>query len=210
LMFLGAWGMFWQEYYGNWGGYLLYSPDLHLLPWGSTWWTGPNKPIFIIFSYPVFFTVIYTVLSWLTKSVHRLTPGIPLFITTVVVSVPLFYGYNFVIDASSVDAGIWNYVHAIGPITRTSSGGIEPMIWPPFLFCFYAAIMLYSLIRVDANGHPTFLRLGRPERFAPGWRREIIRALTSIFWWNLLYWFLLNFPMGLVRQMFGPASSLVP
>lgn len=210
LMFFGAWSMFWQEFFSNWGGYLLYSPDLNLLPWGSTWWTAPNKPVFLIFSYPVFFTFIYTVLIFLLRKAHKALPAVPLLAISLIIATPIFYGYNLLVDGASVDAGIWNYVDALGPVITTSGGGAEPLLWPALPFAFYGALMAYSLMRVDEKGHPTFLRLGKPDRYAPGIKRETVRALTSMLWWNAMYWFLLTMPVNLGRELFGHPSALVP
>ena len=115
LMFIGAGSMFWQEYYNNWGGYLLYSPDLHLWPWGSTWWTAPNKPMFILVSYAPFFTLIYSGLTFLNGKISQALPRVPLLAISFLVNGPLFWLWNYGIDKSSVESGVWNYVVTWGP-----------------------------------------------------------------------------------------------
>lgn len=210
LMFIGAGSMFWQEYFNNWGGYLLYSPDLTLLPWKSTLWTSPNKPIFLIFSYGVFFTVIFTLLGALMRRVITRVSSVSPLVLVLLIAGPIFYGYNFVVDGASVDAGLWNYVDAIGPVVKTPGGGTEPLLWPAVPFAFYGSLMLYSLLRTGPDGAPSFLALGRPERRKPGLSREAVRALTSVMWWNGVYWFAMTLPVNLVRQLFGHPSVLVP
>ncbi|MDB5687551.1 MAG: hypothetical protein JWR77_2140, partial [Rhizorhabdus sp.] len=202
--------MFWQEYYNNWGGYLLYSPDLNLWNWGSTWWTSPNKPIFLLFSYPVFFTAIYTLLTALMRKVVRSWPGGSLFALTMIVCAPIFYGYNLFVDGMSVDAGLWNYVDAIGPVLRTPAGGSEPLLWPGVPFALFGSLLVYSLVRVDGDGHPTYLRLARPDRCEPGIKRETVRAGASMLWWNLIYGLFMTIPVNLGRELFGHPSLLVP
>ena len=44
LLTIAGFSIFWQEFYADWGAYLLWSPDFHMLPWGSTTWTTPDKP----------------------------------------------------------------------------------------------------------------------------------------------------------------------
>ena len=210
LIFIGSWTIFWQEFYGNWGGYLLYSPDLHLLPWGSTWWTGPNKPAFLFFSYPVFFTLFYSMLIALNRRLHRLLPGVSMAVVSLPINGALFWLWNYVIDKSSVENGIWNYVVTWGPSQLTANGGHEPLVWPMIPFSIYGAATAYFLSRLDEDGHPTYLRIGRPERFRPGIHREAVRALTAIVWWNAMFWFAFNAPINLVRAFFLPASHLVP
>lgn len=210
LMFIGASSMFWQEYFNNWGGYLLYSPDLHLWPWGSSWWTAPNKPIFLMFSYGPYFMLVFTGLVWLNRWLHARLPGVPLLLIALVVNGPLFWVWNFAIDAGSVQSGIWNYMLAIGPVHIVPNGGFEPLVWPMLPFSIYAALVGYGLSRLDAAGHPTFLRFGRPERYPAGAKREGVRVLTSIVWWNAGYWFGFTLWVNLVRELFLPASAMVP
>lgn len=210
LIFIGAGSMFWQEYFNNWGGYLLYSPDLNLWPWGSTWWTSPNKPIFLMFSYPVFFTVIFTLLGALMRRVIARLPAASPLLLTLLIGGPIFYAYNFFVDGASVDAGLWNYVDAIGPVVTTPGGGTEPLLWSGIPFALYGALMLYSLLRTGPDGAPAFLALGRPERYPPGRRRELVRAVTSALWWNAVFWFAMTLPVNLVRELFGHPSALIP
>jgi len=210
LMFIGATSMFWQEFFNNWGGYLLYSPDLHLFPWGSSWWTAPNKPIFLLFSYGPFFTLFYSVFIGLNLRAKKLFPSIPLFAVSVVVCAPLFWLWNYFVDGTSVKNGVWNYMAAWGPVQVIDGNKFEPLVWPMLPFALYAAAVAYCLTRQDENGHPTFLRLGRPERYAAGWPRETVRAVTSIIWWNAMYWFGFTMWINLVRQLFLPSSPHVP
>jgi len=210
LIFLGSWSIFWQEYYNNWGGYLLYSPDLNLLPWGSTWWTSPNKPFFLIFSYPVFFTLFYSALVYVNRWIKRLLPGAPLLLIALTVDGPAFWLWNYFVDKSSVENGIWNYVVTWGPTQLTSNGGHEPLVWPMIPFSIFGAVVAYYLSKLDENGHPTYIRLGHPERVPPGPRRELRRVLTAVIWWNAMYWFAFTVPLNLVREFFLPASQMVP
>ena len=210
LIFIGAGSMFWQEYYNNWGGYLLYSPDLHLWPWGSTWWTAPNKPMFILVSYAPFFMLIYSALTFLNRKIKQALPAVPMLAISLAVNAPLFWLWNYAIDKSSVESGVWNYVVTWGPTQVTANGGYEPLVWPMIPFGIYGALIAYYLMKHDANGHPTFLGLGRPERHAPGVKRELVRAVTSMAWWNAMYWFGFTMWINLIRDLFLPASTLVP
>lgn len=35
MVTVGSATMWWQEWYADWGAYLLYSPKFHLMPWGA-------------------------------------------------------------------------------------------------------------------------------------------------------------------------------
>jgi hypothetical protein len=63
--------MFWQEWYADWGAYLHWNKELTLMPWGSTLWTTPNKPWYVIFTYGLFYSGIlsggFEVFKWTRK-----------------------------------------------------------------------------------------------------------------------------------------------
>lgn len=68
LVFIGAFTMWWQEWYGDWGGYVLYNPHLHLIPGYDLPFTSPNKPWAVIPAYGWFYGLVYfPVISIVTK-----------------------------------------------------------------------------------------------------------------------------------------------
>ena len=59
LVFIGGTTMWWQEWYGDWGAYVLYNPHLALIP-GYDWpLTSPNKPWAVIPAYGWFYALVY-------------------------------------------------------------------------------------------------------------------------------------------------------
>nr|MDT0524753.1 hypothetical protein [Streptomyces sp. DSM 41633] len=67
LLAIAGLSIFWQEFYADWGAYLLWSSDYHMLWWGSTTWTTPDKPTMNIWSYPVFMTAAFLAMLVLQK-----------------------------------------------------------------------------------------------------------------------------------------------
>jgi hypothetical protein len=180
------------------------------MPWASTWWTGPNKPWFILFSYPVFMTVIFSVMLFIIRRIHQLIPQVGILVIALVVGPTLLYLYNFAVDGASVNSGVWNYVDVIGPSVVTRSGGLEPLLWPAVPFAIYGGLMLCSLLKLDATGQPWLLGHAHAERLLPGLKREVGRALAAVVYWNFMYWFFMTLPVNLGRELFGGPSKLVP
>ena len=59
LMSFAAGTAFWQETYGDWGAYLLYSERFTHYGWGDTLWTSPVKPWWVISGYVAFYTPLF-------------------------------------------------------------------------------------------------------------------------------------------------------
>jgi len=210
LLMIGGLSICWQETYANWGPYLLYSPDYHLIPWGSTWWTSPNKPWFLVLSYPVFMTFIFTIMVALIRWARRALPQVSPVLVTILLAAPLFYLNNFALDAASVKSGAWIYEDVIGPILPFSNGAFEPLLWPALPFALFGTVMCFALLRQNEPGHPAFEAMLQPERLNAGLPREAARAVAWIITWNVLYWVLLIMPVNMVREIWGPASRFVP
>jgi hypothetical protein len=209
LIAIGGFSIWWQEGYSNWGPYLLYSPDFHLIPWGSTWWTSPNKPWFLLVSYPTFYTIVFTIMLAVMRRVITRVPSVPPALATLVIAGPIFYFFNYYLDSKSVEGGAWRYYDVFGPAQQVG-GAYEPLVWPMIPFAIWGVVMCILLLRRDDEGRPSFERLTRPERHAPGFRREGMRALAWIIVWNVTYWFLLIMPVNLMREFFGHPHPLVP
>jgi hypothetical protein len=209
LLAIGGFSIWWQEPFTNWGPYLLYSPDFHLIPWGSTWWTSPNKPWFLLISYPIFYVIVFSIMLAVMRRVIKTFPTISPVLLILVVAGPIFYASNYYLDSKSVEAGSWRYYDVFGPAEKVG-GAYEPLVWPMIPFAIWGVVMCMLLLRRDAEGHPTFERVTRPGRYAPGFPRESMRALAWAIVWNVTYWILLVMPVNLMREFFGQPHPLVP
>ncbi len=201
--------LFWQEFYQDWGSYLLYSPKFDLLPWGSTLWTTPNKPAFMPFSYFVFYGIAFPSMVAASAAVHRQFPTLSkTFIIAVIASI-VMYLINIGQEFKSVQSGYWSYVDTVGPAYQTIRRR-HPWVWPSIAIMFMGFAVTLIISRRDEHGHPLFERYFYPERCAAGLPREIVRALAWIFVINVVMMITLTIPTIAFRIVFGAPSELVP
>ena len=210
LCAIAGFSIFWQEFYADWAGYLLWSPKFHLMPWGSTLWTTPNKPWYMIASYPLFMCFAFTSMLALCRFGMRKLPTTNAFLVCLMTAGPALFAINFLLEFASVGAaGQWTYVDIVGPALITEKGH-QPILFPGINFGVWGAAMCYLILRQDAGGHSIIEKLTHPERFAPGWSRESMRAVAWAIGWNLSYWFLFSWPLIGIREFFGQPNPLVP
>lgn len=210
LCYIGGFSIFWQEFYADWGAYLLWSPQFNMMPWESTLWTTPDKPWFTLWAYPVFMCVAVTTMVYLVSFARRKLPSAPPFMLTMLVAVPILYLFNVGTEYKSVvSSGQWTYVHVIGPALSTAKGTM-PLLWPGVPFAIWGGVITYLIGKRDANDFPGFERIVHAQEFKSSWRREGARALTWVVVFNLTYWLILCTPLILVRILFGTPNALVP
>lgn len=208
LLFLSAITMFWQEFYADWGAYLLYTDAFHLMPWQSTF-TSPNKPWFMPIAYGWYFTVIYTAIPLLIGwAAIRLT-RLPNWAVVILVAAPFFYLWDGVVEFSSVAMGYWTYVDTIGPALDFNGTRVS-LVHPLELFTFYGVVMSALLVWRDALERPRFEGLFGANRRPPGWGRELRRLAAWIVTMNGVYWFAFTLWMIVVRSAVGAPNPLVP
>jgi hypothetical protein len=205
LFFIGATTMWWQEWYADWGGYLLFSPHFELMPWGATTWTTPHKPWAVIPAYGWFFGLGLPGLLAAVESVQRRQPRWSAWAAAAAVVVPVFYAIDLGIEGFATVMGWWTYTNPVGPVLHTSRGSF-PLLYPVLLFVFWALVTVRLSLARDDRGR----RLLGVDRVSEGWKRELARAGAWSVTLNVLFWFLLVFPLILVRQGLGTSSSLVP
>jgi len=210
LCAIAGFSIFWQEFYADWAGYLLWSPKFHLMPWGSTLWTTPNKPWYMIASYPLFMCFAFTSMLALCRFGMRKLPTTNAFLVCLFTAGPALFVINFLLEVASVGvAGQWTYVDIMGPAWITDKGH-QPIFFPGINFGIWGAALCFFILRQSTEGHPTFEKIFRCETFSPGWAHESMRAVAWMVFWNLTYWFLFSFPLIGLREFFGQPNALVP
>jgi len=208
LVFIGGSTMWWQEWYGDWGGYVLYNPHLALIP-GYDWpLTGPHKPWAVIPAYGWFYALVYFPVIWLCKKVHsRYFSTTPLWVVMVAISLPLFYIWDLLIEGGASVLGIWSYVDFVGPALESSRGNF-PLVYPVITFSAMMTITLLVIAAKTPQGTPLVESWTRVDRLH-GPARTIGRILTWIVTMNLCY-MLFIVPTVLIRLAFLPPNPLVP
>ena len=200
--------MSWQEFYGDWAAYLLYSPKFELIDWGSTTWTTPNKPWAVVPAYGWYFAAVFPAMLWLIGRVRDRWPSLGPVTALLIVTVPIFYVWDLVVEGGASAMGWWTYVDHVGPAV-TSDRGVFPLVFPLALFVTYGVVATWVLSPAD-DRKVRFEAWFRLERIGSGWRREVTRVGAWIVAMNAVYWIVLIFPLVLIREWFGDPSVLVP
>jgi len=209
LLLIAGTSMWWQETYGDWGCYLLYSPDFALIPgWGHLSYQSPNQPWALIPAYGWFYAAYFTLVAAAGGAVHRRWfPRHSLMRVTAIVGTLIWYVYDIVIEGVATRMGWWDYTAAIGPVW-TSARGDFPLVYPIIEQIPFMIVVPCLLLARDALGRPL---LDKPfAGLAAGWQRESVRLLSWIIAFNVGFGLFLILPLVLIRAAFGPASALVP
>lgn len=209
LLFLGGMTMWWQEWYADWGAYIMQNPHFALMPWGSTTWTTPYKPWGVIPGYGIYFGAAYWLLVEMIERLRKAKPDLGPWAATTLVVAPMFYLWDLGIETGVTSMGWLTYTFSFGPAI-TNAHGSFPLVWPITLFAASSVLMVRLFIAKGADGlwpHERILGIGG---MAQGFKRELARFCAWAVTMNLMFWFFLTFPLILVRIYFGPASTLVP
>jgi hypothetical protein len=209
LLFIAGTTMWWQEWYADWGSYLLFNGHFPLIPWGSSTWTSPNKPWAVIPAYGWFFGLALPGLLALVAALRRRVPEWSTWGLVAAVVVPVFYLIDLGLESTASRLGWWSYTRTVGPTLSTPRGSF-PLFYPAGVFVVWAVVTVRLLVERDDTGHWRHERLLRIPRIPPGWKREIARASVWALTLNALFWFVLVLPTILLRHAFGHPSALVP
>lgn len=210
LLAIAGLSIFWQEFYADWGAYLLWSSDYHMLWWGSTTWTTPEKPTMNIWSYPVFMTSAFLAMLALQKWARGRWPRIHPLLLSLATAGPVLIGFNLVMEYVSVETfGLWTYVDTMGPVLH-SNAGTMPLLYPNIPFGLFGAVTAFLIGWTNEEGRPRFEALLAKPGLLQGLKRDLLRALAWVLTFNVAYWLFLITPMLIIREIWGDASSLVP
>lgn len=209
LVLLSAMSMHWLEWYADWGAYLLYNPKFALMPWGSTWWTSPNKPWFMPFSYGWFYYgVVFIMLALIAKFKAR-NPGLGHVASVFIVAYPIFYIWDVVLEMTASMTGWWVYVYNIGPTISLAMGNF-PYLHPFCLYALSGVLLCLSMSYRNAGGRIWFESFFGLNRLSPGMGREAARLLVWCIFMNLLYMTTFVIPLNLIREYVNVPNAFVP
>jgi hypothetical protein len=209
LVTLSGATMWWQEWYADWGVYLLYSPKFHLMPWGATQWASPNKPWFMPFAYAWYYGLIYIGMTGAIFALRRKKRGLGKLASVVIIAVPFFYLWDLCVETVSVGLGFWTYFDTFGPSIKFASTAIS-LVHPLLIFTIYGVIAAYVLANRDEDGHAKFESVFRAQAVRLGWRRESVRLIAYIVTMNVMFLVFMSIPMIVVRELFGHPNPFVP
>lgn len=201
--------MWWSEWFGDWGAYLLYNPDYALLAWKSSPWTTPNKPWWMIPAYGVYYAVAIPGGLAVAQRVFRARPQWGRTATVIVVAAVFFYAFDMAIEIPAVTYGWWTYVETWGP-TYTSSRGTFPFAYPLLFVVAYVVAVCLLIDWRDDNRDLRFEQWAGVPLVRPGLRRETARLATWVVVLNGAYLLVLMGPLVALRLAFGSDNALVP
>src|SRR3546814_665618 len=209
LCLIGATSSFWQEFFGDWGVYLAWTPDFDRLPfWGEMAYTTPVKPLFIPFSWGWWFAVSIPLLVSLVGRLSRKLPSMSTTLMSFLIAFPLFVLYQLYVEGSSVANGWWTYDVVIGPAIDSDRGQL-PLIFP-VLLGLWAGGLVALLVPRDAQGFRWHERALHVNAISPGWKREAVRAAAFILLFQISMFVINIAPAIIGRMLFGGPSLLVP
>lgn len=207
LMSVAAGTAFWQETYGDWGAYCLYSARFITYDWGHTVWSAPVRCWWFIAGYMVFYTSFFFALIAAVKFARNRWPSANPYITAALVSLPAFYVFDLVWEGTATGLGYWNYMHTFGPAMHVGKGTF-PLLWPIIEQVPFMALAAYALTWRNSRGEDLFeLAAGFVLRRRPGQ----IAILTSwIVIVNVAFLTTTILPIMALRWIAGPASAAMP
>lgn len=199
---------FWQETYGDWGSYVLYSDRFWTFNWGDTAFTGPVRAWWFIAGYVIFYGLLFFQMGVVVTYVRKRWPESNPYILAALVSFPVFYLFDLLLEGFATGLGFWHYTEIIWGPGLTIGNSTFPIFWPIIEQVPFIALIAFAMMWRDSQGEDVFEVAARKVlRRKPGQ----VAILTSwIVLFNVAFATTTILPQMLVRGLFGPASSLVP
>ena len=198
---------FWQETYGDWGTYLLYSPAFATYEWGETIWTSPVRCWWFIPGYVFFYTTFFLALEKTFHVVKQRWPEANPYLATTVVSFPLFYVFDLTLEGAAHGFGWWQYQYAFGPTVAVGEGHF-PLLWPILEQVPFMVLVVFGLTWRNTKGEDVFEAIARTlVRRKPGQLSILVSWIVTL---NVTFLLTTILPLMALRWLAGPASAAVP
>ena len=207
LMVIATGSAFWQETYGDWGTYLLYSPRFATYDWGDTVWTSPVRCWWFVPGYVFFYTTFFLALQAASVRVRQQWPHRNPYVTTAALAFSLFYVFDLALEGAAHGFGWWQYQYAFGPSMAVGTGHF-PLLWPILEQVPFMVSAVFALTWKNENGDDVFEVFARMvTRNAP---RQIAVLISWIVVVNVVFFTETILPLMALRWIAGPASAVVP
>jgi hypothetical protein len=209
LCLVAATSSFWQEFFGDWGGYLAWNPHFARLPfWGETPLTTPVKPLFIPFSWGWWFAATIPLLVVLVRWANKKLPAVSTTVFAFLIAAPMFALYDLGAEGDAVSKGWWTYDAVMEPALATAKGRLPLIV--PVILGVWAAVFVALLARKDADSFWWHERLFGVQNKPTGFSRELWRTISFAALFQATFFILNTGPLILWRLTSGPPSALVP
>ena len=207
LMAVAAATAFWQETYGDWGTYLLYSPEFVTYDWGQTRWSSPVQCWWFIAGYVFFYTTFFLALEKTFYVVRDRWPSANPYLATTLMSFPLFYVFDLTLEGAAHGFGWWQYQYAFGPAMAVGEGHF-PLLWPILEQVPFMVLVVFGLTWRNNDGEDVFELLAhKVVRRRPGQVSILVSWIVTL---NMTFLLTTILPLMALRWVAGPASAAVP
>lgn len=207
LMTVASASAFWQETYGDWGSYLLYSPRFARYGWGETIWTSPVRCWWFIAGYVFFYVSFFLALEKAFYVVKDRWPNSNPYMTTTIVSFPMFYLFDLIVEGAAHGFGWWHYQFAFGPTIAVGDGHF-PLVWPILEQVPFMALVVFAATWRNSNGEDIFQLLARKVvKRRPGQLAILASWIVTL---NVTFLLTTILPLMALRWLAGPASLTIP
>lgn len=198
---------FWQETYGDWGTYLLYSPEFATYSWQDTIWTSPVRCWWFIPGYIFFYATFFFALEKAFHGVKLWWPNSNPYVVTTVVSFPMFYVFDLALEGAAHGFGWWHYQYAFGPTVAVGEGHF-PLLWPVLEQVPFMMLAVMALTWRNSAGEDVFeIVARRVVRRRPGHLAILVSWIVTL---NVAFLLTTILPLMALRWLAGPASVAVP
>lgn len=207
LMTVASGTAFWQEAYGDWGAYCLYSDRFLTYSWGDTMWAAPVRCWWFIAGYMVFYTSFFLGLMAAVKFARNRWPNANPYIAAALVSLPAFYVFDLVWEGTATGLGYWNYEYTFGPALHVGNGTF-PLLWPIIEQVPFMALAAFALMWRNPNGENLFEIAARfVTRKAPGQLAVLVSWIAIL---NVAFLTTTIAPIMAMRWLAGPSIPALP
>lgn len=207
LMVIATGSAFWQETYGDWGTYLLYSPRFATYEWGNTIWTSPVRCLWFVGGYVFFYTTFFLGLEAAATRLRRQWPDRNPYLSTAALAFPLFYVFDLALEGTAHGLGWWQYQYAFGPSMAVGTGHF-PLLWPILEQVPFMVTAAFALTWRNERGEDVFEVVARRVTRKPPGQFAIL--MTWIIVVNVVFLTETILPLMALRWIAGPASAVVP
>lgn len=207
LIAMASGSAFWQETYGDWATYLLYSPAFTTYEWQDGMWTAPVKAWWFIPGYVFFYTTFFLALEKTFHAVRSHWPNANPYLAATVVSFPTFYMFDLALEGAAHGFGWWHYQYAFGPSMAIGEGRF-PLVWPILEQVPFMVLVIVALSWRTQRGEDVFEHLARQVvRRTPGQFAILVSWIVTL---NVTFLATTILPLMAMRWLAGPASAAVP
>jgi hypothetical protein len=207
LMTVASGTAFWQEAYGDWGAYCLYSDRFLTYGWGDTMFAAPVRCWWFIAGYMIFYTSFFLALMAAVRFSRKRWPNANPYIAAALVSFPAFYAFDLVWEGTATGLGYWNYEYTFGPAAHIGNGTF-PLVWPILEQVPFMALAAFALMWRNPNGEDVFEVAARfVTRRAPGQLAVLASWIVIL---NIAFATTTILPIMALRWIAGPAIPAMP